>query len=196
MARKTPSGGKRRTRRSPGSGKGLGGDVPPIDGIPETPSEEPATTPQDDGNPSSEAYKVGFGKPPVEHQFKPGRSGNPRGRPKGAKSLMAALRDTLMDPRSIRKGKRKKNVPAFVAAVEVALRDALAGNNAALRSLVSLLPMIGEPKPDDPAETPLGREEAHRQLKEYLGRFGIQLPDQEPSEQEDSDKPSDEGDRP
>lgn len=26
--------------------------------------------------------KVGYGKPPVEHQFKPGQSGNPGGRPK------------------------------------------------------------------------------------------------------------------
>lgn len=27
-------------------------------------------------------YKVGYGKPPVETQFKPGQSGNPSGRPK------------------------------------------------------------------------------------------------------------------
>lgn len=27
-------------------------------------------------------YKTGFKKPPREHQFKPGKSGNPRGRPK------------------------------------------------------------------------------------------------------------------
>ncbi len=27
-------------------------------------------------------YEVGYGKPPKEHQFKAGQSGNPRGRPK------------------------------------------------------------------------------------------------------------------
>ena len=31
-------------------------------------------------------HKVGYRKPPVETQFKPGQSGNPNGRPKGSRS--------------------------------------------------------------------------------------------------------------
>lgn len=31
-------------------------------------------------------YEVGYGKPPKDTRFKPGQSGNPRGRPKGAKN--------------------------------------------------------------------------------------------------------------
>ena len=34
-------------------------------------------------------------KPPVEHQFKPGQSGNPNGRPKGTRSLSTIIRDFL-----------------------------------------------------------------------------------------------------
>src|SRR3954463_7458412 len=31
-------------------------------------------------------YEVGYGKPPVERRFQPGRSGNPNGRPKGSRN--------------------------------------------------------------------------------------------------------------
>lgn len=40
--------------------------------------------PQQGGNGD---YKVGYGKPPKEHQFKPGQSGNPKGGRKPAKTL-------------------------------------------------------------------------------------------------------------
>ena len=36
--------------------------------------------------PPTGLYDVGYGKPPVEHQFKPGESGNVDGRPKGSRN--------------------------------------------------------------------------------------------------------------
>lgn len=36
-------------------------------------------------------YEVGYGKPPKEHQFKRGQSGNPAGRKKGARGLKTDL---------------------------------------------------------------------------------------------------------
>lgn len=36
-------------------------------------------------------YDVGYGKPPKQHQFKPGATGNPKGRPKRAKTLQGAI---------------------------------------------------------------------------------------------------------
>ena len=38
-------------------------------------------------------YDVGYGKPPVTTRFKKGKSGNPRGRRKGAKNKLPTLNE-------------------------------------------------------------------------------------------------------
>jgi len=43
----------------------------------------------------SKDYEVGYGKPPREHQFSPGQSGNPAGRRKGSRGLKTDLHAEL-----------------------------------------------------------------------------------------------------
>jgi hypothetical protein len=45
---------------------------------------------------------VGYRKPPRQHQFQPGQSGNPKGRPKGSKNESTILREILQHKISIR----------------------------------------------------------------------------------------------
>ncbi len=40
-------------------------------------------------------YKVGFRRPPTEHRFEQGQSGNPRGRPKGRKGFDTMVREIV-----------------------------------------------------------------------------------------------------
>jgi hypothetical protein len=43
----------------------------------------------------AEEEKVGYGKPPKAHRFKPGQSGNPKGRPKGRKNRRTVITEQL-----------------------------------------------------------------------------------------------------
>jgi Family of unknown function (DUF5681) len=47
---------------------------------------------------NGEEYKVGRGRPPTATRFHPGKSGNPRGRPKGRKTLISFVRAALEQP--------------------------------------------------------------------------------------------------
>lgn len=49
-------------------------------------------------------YEVGYGKPPKKSRFKAGRSGNPKGRPRGSKNTYTMLRDILDQKITIKEG--------------------------------------------------------------------------------------------
>jgi hypothetical protein len=57
-----------------------------------------------------ESYEVGYGKPPVETQFKKDRSGNPRGRPKGSKNKKPALNEPRLQDIILEEAYRKVSV--------------------------------------------------------------------------------------
>jgi hypothetical protein len=53
-------------------------------------------------------YETGFGKPPKKTRFRKGQSGNPKGRPKGARNFKSDVLDALSQPISVTEnGKRK-----------------------------------------------------------------------------------------
>jgi Family of unknown function (DUF5681) len=78
--------------------------------------------------PKRSAQDVGYGRPPEVHQFKPGQSGNPRGRPKGAKNEATILRDLLNRKIEIRESGRTRKITVLEAILLRFTEDALKGN--------------------------------------------------------------------
>lgn len=100
--------------------------------------------------PPSSNYEVGYGKPPVETRFKPGRSGNPTGRPKGSRQKPRPpalneerLKGIILEEayRSIRinDAERQVSIPMAQAIVRSLAVNAAKGNQRAQRLFTELL---------------------------------------------------------
>jgi Family of unknown function (DUF5681) len=84
------------------------------------------------------AYEVGFGKPPEHSRFRKGRSGNPKGRPKGKRNLATVLERTLQEKVVVNENGVRRTVTKLEAAVKQLVNKAAAGDLAALRQLTAL----------------------------------------------------------
>jgi hypothetical protein len=88
--------------------------------------------------------KVGYGKPPKETRFKPGKSGNPSGRRKQEHSLRSIIERSLLAPMTVRDETGKRKITA-VEGVIVRLRElaVVKGNRHAINDLLKLLREFG-----------------------------------------------------
>jgi len=88
---------------------------------------------------SDRSYPVGYGRPPVAHQFKPGQSGNPKGRPNGSLNLATALEKELSRRVTIKENGQTRSITKFEAAIKQLVNKAASGDAKAIQFLVSLL---------------------------------------------------------
>jgi hypothetical protein len=97
-------------------------------------------------------YEVGFGKPPKHTRFKPGQSGNPRGRPKGTKNLKTDLMEELAEKILIREGDHARQVSKQRALLKALLTRGLKGDVRAANLVLSMMMRLldtGEEALDD-----------------------------------------------
>ena len=74
-------------------------------------------------------YDVGYGKPPKETRFKPGVSGNQKGRPKRSPALLAAIIDTALHaPIECRENGRIKTTTRHELGLKMLIDQAVKGD--------------------------------------------------------------------
>ncbi len=102
--------------------------------------------------PARAAYEVGYAKPPKDTRFKPGQSGNPSGRPRGAKNKRPALneermKNLILDEAyrtiKVRDGERQVTIPVAQAVIRSIAVNA-AKNRIGAQRLFSELPAAAE----------------------------------------------------
>lgn len=107
---------------------------------PSTQSNGNTTAPEltEPEKPEGGDYTVGYRKPPVATRFKPGKSGNPKGRPKAAKGLNTIVRKTLTQKVSVRTANGEQRISRIEAALHKTVELAMKGNPRALAQLIKL----------------------------------------------------------
>jgi hypothetical protein len=81
---------------------------------------------------------IGYANPPRSGQFTKGNSGNPKGRPRGSKSLNAMIEETLLAKVRIRIGGVSRQVTQLQALLLQQMKEALEGNAKARDGVLKL----------------------------------------------------------
>ena len=95
--------------------------------------------------------KVGYGRPPVNRQFKKGQSGNPRGRPKKTKSPGIDILEILDRPVDARIDGDQRKVEPYEAQLLLQLKRARQGNRNAIFYLIEAFKKYGVIEPPEMA---------------------------------------------
>ena len=118
---------------------------------------------------STKDYEVGYGRPPIHTRFKPGQSGNPAGRPKGAQNFATEIAAELKEAILVKEGGVTKRLSKRRAMIKRQAERALQGDTRAFSCLVAMSP--GE-NPAENLDLPRDLEPGDRALIErYLSKY-------------------------
>jgi hypothetical protein len=90
----------------------------------------------------SRGYAVGKGRPPVDTRWRPGQSGNPKGRPKGSKSIKNMLNVELQQSVTVTDNGKSVRITKAELIAKRLVSEAAKGNMKAIFYLVELAPFL------------------------------------------------------
>ena len=105
-------------------------------------------------------HSIGYARPPVQHRFQKGQSGNPKGRAKGTPTFLQVVEREAAKLVNVKIGEVVERVSKREAITRRLFDKALQGDMPALRLTVGLLSGIAPPANDDaPTQEPLNEAE-------------------------------------
>lgn len=119
-----------------------------------------------------EPYAVGYGKPPRDTRFRPGQSGNPKGRQKGTKSFKAAVGAILNETIKVQTPHGTKRITKLEALVHTSLNSALKGDAKAADQVLRMAWEVGLVDEVTEAFDKLTMQQLVEEDKAILERFG------------------------
>jgi hypothetical protein len=94
---------------------------------------------KNDPEDQSTDYEVGYGRPPKDTRFKSGSSGNPRGRPKGARGLKTDLKAELSKKVTVNDGGKKRTMTKQQVFINQLTTQAAKGDLRAISKIIDLI---------------------------------------------------------
>lgn len=88
-------------------------------------------------DPKPPPYAVGYGKPPEATRFRPGQSGNPKGRPKGSRNFATVIQEELAARITVTENGRRRKITKRQAIAKQLVNKAAAGDPKAIPVLLN-----------------------------------------------------------
>lgn len=93
---------------------------------------------------SDSAYAVGYKRPPKSTRFKPGVSGNPKGKPKGSRPVGALLQQIIQQKIAVSENGTTRRLPVLEIMLRRLANDAMRGEQRSIKFLLSLMEHYGD----------------------------------------------------
>jgi len=117
-------------------------------------------------------YEVGYGKPPKATQFNKGQSGNPKGRPKGARGLKTDLKAELNERVTISENGRSRKLTKQQLMFKQLGTKAASGDLKAISKLAELAISLLGPEDEIPESASRLSHEDEAILQQFIERHG------------------------
>jgi Family of unknown function (DUF5681) len=95
-------------------------------------------------NSKASDYVVGYRRPPKETRFTAGKSGNPKGRPKGSRSVGALLQGIIRKKIAVTENGKTRRMSAIEVTLRRLVNDAMRRDPRAVKLLLSLVDRYGD----------------------------------------------------